>query len=310
MPLIDLPAVILSTIPDYLHSLNDWYALIRSSRVLYTACAASTATYPRIFPGDPNDHSCSAYGHFIIAGSARQLADWAVHRQENRLRLGKLLDLGGNQELLEFCINIVRWSPAHVRALYKAKVEVIYPLSRLLDGDRTVKNSIQPFYVYVIYCELFHHTIDEASGQLPANVVPLPDKYRYHWLLHCFPNLKHDLLDVRYMQRSEIWFSLPDLLISPNLVSRATVLHWKAYREPIYQGQDPRDALLYRVMAHQGLHALRLMLPDLPNETRELVWRIRSDIHGMRCGKVQRVHYNGVWRSLAVDMNICVVESV
>lgn len=172
MQLTDLPAELLSKLPHYLNTLNDWYALIRISPCVYKACTETKATFLPIFPGDLNLH--------IIAGSARQLADWAVSKEENRSKLGNTLSYGGNKGLLESCIEVARWSPAHVQRLYEAKMEIIYPLSRLLEDDRTCADTARPFFVYLTYCELFHHSVDEAYGQLAPNISPLPPMFRQH----------------------------------------------------------------------------------------------------------------------------------
>ncbi len=137
-------------------------------------------------------------------------------------------------------INIARWSPAYVQQLHKAKTETIYPLSRLLEGDRTCRDTIRPFYMYMTYCELFYHSIDEVTGRLPAYVTPLPVDFRKHWILHCHPGLGDGLLDLLSLLSSGIWFSLSDLHISPYLLKQATLLHWKAYRKNLYDGQDKR----------------------------------------------------------------------
>ncbi|KAK4691244.1 hypothetical protein P7C71_g5714, partial [Lecanoromycetidae sp. Uapishka_2] len=100
MQLIDLPAELLSSLPNYLDTLNDWYALVSTSKKFYTTCAGSFATFPPIFSGDSDDYKSSAYSYFVIAGSARQLADWAVSSEQNRLELGRILALGGHKELL------------------------------------------------------------------------------------------------------------------------------------------------------------------------------------------------------------------
>lgn len=174
MQLTDLPEALLSKLPNYLDTLHDRYALISSSKPLYKACANTQATFPPIFPGNPNNHRSSAYSHFIIAGSARQLADWAVSSDENRLKLGNTLAVGGIRELLKACINIARWSTKHVQALCKARVEIINPLSYLLEGSGLRGDVVLPFFVYLTYCELFHHSVDNAWGNLPTDVTPLP----------------------------------------------------------------------------------------------------------------------------------------
>lgn len=71
----------------------------------------------------------------------------------------------------------------------------------------------------------------------------------------------------------------------------------------VYSGQNKRDRLFYRVMGHQGLHTLRMMLLGLPDETRDFVWRVRADIDGLGADEVDGKQKSIGWTSMASDLD-------
>ncbi|KAK3167975.1 hypothetical protein OEA41_004421 [Lepraria neglecta] len=160
------------------------------------------ATFPPQFTVDHSSSKTAVDSHILLAGSARQLVDLAVQSEGNCERLRDAIKLGNNS-LLDLSAKVVQLTVNEVRALYRAKKEVIQPVSEILTEewtkrrldnladkskcdmmcyilpeeysgstlDRCSEESIRDIrgnlYNYLIYCQLFHHGIDEVYDQLP-----------------------------------------------------------------------------------------------------------------------------------------------
>ncbi|KAI9872465.1 MAG: hypothetical protein M1830_001599, partial [Pleopsidium flavum] len=198
--LFDLPTDILVTLPDYLHSLDDLFALIRICRVLYNTCAASTAVLPHISVESFEQCRLPQEPHLLLTATARQIADWAVQSDERRDQLLEAIK-EGPEGLLKLAIKVSRLGSNEVQKLHKAKVEVLEPLSRLIRGEIGVVaakqeedflhdldddqgigpacKDIEPALLYyLIYCELVDHDIDKACNSTAVDVEPLSTDFR------------------------------------------------------------------------------------------------------------------------------------
>jgi len=82
-----LPMEILSQIPYMLDSIDDLYALLSTSRLFYQACAGTSA---KLAPSRKMDK------RLTLAGTVRQVADWAVESPSNRIRFANTLETGGH----------------------------------------------------------------------------------------------------------------------------------------------------------------------------------------------------------------------
>ena len=83
----DLPNEILAGLPYYLECGDDWYAVVKTCRRFYHLCNNIKATFPAFFAKDYNKGCLPVHIDLLIAGSARQLADWAVKNQQTRQEL-------------------------------------------------------------------------------------------------------------------------------------------------------------------------------------------------------------------------------
>ena len=113
-----------------------------------------------------------------------------------------------------------------IRDLYHAKSSILRPLACAIDDesgpfagsdvseesgadeDRCPSaTASQILCSFVIYCDLFHHTIDAAYGQLPVGVKPLSDTMRHRWLQYCMPHqLNSSIIETEELsQRSDLW---------------------------------------------------------------------------------------------------------
>ncbi len=318
--LTDLPTDILFILPHYLHSLDDLYALIRTCRVFYNTCASSTAVLPPSFAKRLGQHLPSPYPHFILTATARQIADWAVQSDERRDQLLKAIKQGP-QGLFDLATKVSRLRLDDVRGLHRAKLEVLDPLSRQLDLDcgrpyycleaerrginydpnndweilTICRDTDQALLSYLIYCELFYYDVDKACDPTAVEVEPLSLEIRLTWINYCVPdkcnlgNNRHTLkrerdccqaLDLRCI------FELSDNFCNDPTMGRLLL------RKSKEDGFSPHEGLFVRIMNHQGLTSLRLLLPGGMEALGEEIAKIREQVYKLKASDIDnRMRY-------------------
>ena len=178
MNLLDLPSDIINILPLHLHSITDLYALLSTCRALHNAWAFSEV---RLLPILSKLHGLSLlppHPRLILAGTARQVADWAVLSHTNRAILHKAL-LDGNEGLLKLSEQVARVSLRDMRSLHDLKYNLLNRLTRIVDCEAgremvrrrgedpddaswpIVREPKLALLNYWIYCELFHHNVDQ-----------------------------------------------------------------------------------------------------------------------------------------------------
>jgi len=328
MHLTDLPPELLVLLPNYLYSLDDWYALIRTSRCFYSLCTETHATFPPVFAKEYGQHILPPHPLLLLAGTVRHVGDWAVKSDENQKKLWEAIRCG-NEGLLELATDVARISVPDVRALVRAKYSVFNPLVRTLDfeigqGQRkrydehevrgkmgkryemledggvkeqdsrlTVCEDVETaLYSYWIYCELFHHNVDACYlPSLPHGTdqpKPLSAQMRHHWMFHCMPDLNsvgpHCELEPNCEAPAEqgTEFRLVDFWqfhdsSSWNYSTLFELLLDKPQDPGSYyggptKGVSQKDVLFVRIMEHQGLQTMKLLLPGGLRATEDY-WR-------------------------------------
>ena len=128
MRLDQLPPDLLTSIPEYLFSLDDLYSLIKTSRVFYECCASTKARLRPSFARRYGQPLFPPHPHLLIAGSARSVADWAVQDKANELRL--MLDL--SEEDVQSNLDAI--SQLSLSALSAASSPLLRPGSPALRG--------------------------------------------------------------------------------------------------------------------------------------------------------------------------------
>ena len=204
MLITDLPLELLASLPDYLDSLDDWYALIRSSRSFRNTCSTTKAVFPPVFAKKGGQELFPPHPHLLLSGIARQIADWAVQSEVNTCVVKESL-ARGHEGLLKLGEEVARIGVQDVRALHKAKIEVIGPLAKIIDvGGRpcslnpthedtsedytsTLLHDIwaepaMEMYNFIIRCELLHVTVDSSFTSLPTEEKPFGIDLRYEWI--------------------------------------------------------------------------------------------------------------------------------
>ena len=97
----DLPNEILTRLPHYLACLDDWYATIQTCRRFYNTCANTKATFPAFFARDHTEGCWLIHADLLMAGSARQVANWAITSQQTRQELWDAIHMEDDEGLLK-----------------------------------------------------------------------------------------------------------------------------------------------------------------------------------------------------------------
>lgn len=188
MKLLDLPVDIINILPNHFNSICDLYNVLLTCRTLYTAYHDSEIKLPPILPKPDGQPLFQPHPHLLLTSVARQIGDWAVSSPSNRYELYQTL-LHGYDGLLALAQRVTFASLSDLRHLHETKYSVLGPLTRLVDfevGPAMVRNQDMDPADYglticqcphiavmnhVVYCELFHHYVDEilASAELTAS---------------------------------------------------------------------------------------------------------------------------------------------
>ena len=203
--LTDLPPELISPLPNYLSSLDDWYALIRTSRYFYVACANTTARFPAVLHQRDGGTVLPPHPHMLLSGIARQIGDWAIQSDANRDALWEALDRG-NVGLLDLGAQVARLSVEDVRALHRDRIEVVKPLAERVYRELKIRDIEErsPFmpgfratpevcvFNHVIYSGLFHREIDRILGRDRDHHLHLPPtgRMRQKWIERCMSSPK------------------------------------------------------------------------------------------------------------------------
>lgn len=289
MKLTDLPTDILFSLPNYLNSLDDHYSLIRTSRTLYLSCAWSKAKLPPSFAEKNGQKTLPPHRDLLLASISRPIADWAVQCQENRstfLRVIRGEEGDVKDGLLRLGETVVKLGLEEIQAFYKAKHEVIEPLADLLYLKglerwleppvfkyRSWQEIIETLYNYLIYCELFHHSIDKARAlDDDPSVEGFGRADRRNWALHSMP---HDDASKSIYNSRQVWNlrRLNQYMVFGPQVPNLTP-HWNTSPE--------QERFAWLIMQHQGLATLRCMLDPTTETAQELVSDIRTRAYALK----------------------------
>ena len=232
MNFLDLPSDIINSLPIYLHSVTDLYALLSTCRALYIAYGSSKVRLPPVLPRLFGQPLLPPHPHLLLAGTVRQVADWAVLSIANRARLHTSL-LEGNDGLLKLSEQVACMSLKDMRDLHDLKYSLLNPLTRTVDieaGPQMVRdNGYDPdnyswtivcdpdvaLLNYWIYCELFHHNVNEILNHSTRTSLlpkPLDLKTRRRWIAYCVPDANNhrnrawkEIGDFEQLSQTKMW---------------------------------------------------------------------------------------------------------
>ncbi|KAJ6509044.1 hypothetical protein C8R45DRAFT_463599 [Mycena sanguinolenta] len=275
-----LPAEILFDLPKYLHSLEDICSLFSTCRTLYRACANPSPKLVLQLAAGSGRIFFRPHPHFLLAATARQLADWAVEENHHRYRLEVAIQ-GGVEKLFELAIDVAGLSMDDIRRLYTYKCDVLNPLNRRLDlatgpagdGPWTVCNDPETALLsWIIYGELFHHSMELAYLPFPR-YKPLSSVIRYKWFVYCMP----DVNSFRYMgfspeeipqffkeyvQEDDDRFQQLSMQHATRKCLKPSLWRQELDRSPSFQATNGSLHELYISRAmHMGFKSLELLVP-------------------------------------------------
>ncbi|KAJ7286092.1 hypothetical protein C8J57DRAFT_1461317 [Mycena rebaudengoi] len=303
MTLDALPAELLMSLPQHLHSIEDLLSLFSTCRALYRSCSDPD---PKILPrlaANSGRVFFRPHPHFLIAATARKVADWAVQDDDRRYLLEVAIQ-GGVEKLLELSLDVATLTIDDIRKLYVFKCDVINPLNRELDlmagpssapENMTICNDPETTLLsWVIYGELFHHSLELAYLPLPQQQ-PLSTVMRFKWFVYCMP----DVYSFRYLEFGE--HEIPEFfqhyarddgdryqqlsmqkairkLLGPRLWQ--TALPHVPFEEAEPEKRQKLHKEYIRCVMHAGMKSLQVLVPGGPERLQADLERIASGIIG------------------------------
>lgn len=257
-----LPIEILIQLPHMVNNLDDLYSLLSTCRLFYRACAAAFAKLP---PGQKVDR------RLTMAGTARQVANWATESEENKGNLQRAI-LQGSDGLLQLTLRIARLGLDDMRELHKARKAVVGPLANKLQENcemcgegrfykKHCTDITTALYDFVTYCELFfrdiHSFFDEASAKSP-----LGESMRLDWISHCV----HDVSYQGYRRKSlrnQRFRNLQNLLTCHDFSLMTFYIVLPAVHHlhpPTVNSRNQLSRHLSVLFSHQGMTTLDMLL--------------------------------------------------
>ena len=330
MQLLDFPTDIITLLPHYFISIYDLYNVLLTCKTLNAAYRDKRIMLPPILQRPGGQFLFQPHPHLLLTCLARQLGDWAVSSASNRYELSQNL-LGGYDGLLLLAERVTRVSLSDMRQLHGTKYSLLNPLTRLVDfeaGPAMVRNQEMDPDTYglticqmpdlavmnfVVYCELFHHYVDNILScpddpELPR---PLEAGIRQRFIAYCLPdhnnhrnrnyqslgerghNGQWQLLDYMQMEHSDAVNRRDEALMRYwrtgvlQEISNDEDVEWHGH-EANWQPTiaEKREHLFLTVASHLGWDSLRMLMldgfanPELQtklNQTRETIQNIPDE---------------------------------
>ncbi|KAJ7134351.1 hypothetical protein C8R44DRAFT_770279 [Mycena epipterygia] len=290
MSLVTLPPELLLNLPFYLYSIEDLCSVFSTCRTLHHACANPD---PKVVPrlaANSGRVFFRPHPHLLIAATARQVADWAVKHDNHRYLLEVAIH-GGVEKLLELAIDVAELTMDDIRRLYTYKYDVLNPLNRRLDmaaGPRAGRyiacnDTETTLLSWVIYGELFHHSLELAYLPLPE-YKPLSSIIRYKWFVYCMPD-SHSFNYMEFEHTPEFYKNyvqgdddgFQQLSMSEAMTGLLNLSSWKSELQgsPSFQ---VASTLPISCVMHMGMKSLEMLLPGGPKRLKQDLDRIANGI--------------------------------
>jgi hypothetical protein len=347
MRLLDLPFDIISLLPTYLHSITDLYALLSTCRALHNAFAFSEVKLPPILPRLYGQPLLPPHPHLILAATARQVADWAVASRGNRASLYESL-LEGNHGLFKLSQEVARVSLKDMRDLNNLKYSLLNPLTRVVDVEggaemvrekgrdpdnyslTIVREPDIALLNYLIYCEFFHHSIDEIlnhSTRTSSQPKAFDLKTRRRWIAYCMPDMSNcrnphhkEIKDTEILSQIQMWdrcdtFSrrqkaLLDFFETGELHEYDPGLNWygRYYDEDhVFTVRERRVDVCLDVANHLGVESLKMLLPGGLYQARARLEEIKERVSAISDADIMDAHAgntrNGEPRPMGISIS-------
>ena len=279
MLLTELPTDILVLLPSFLHSIDDLYSVISTCRTLQSVCYDENVKLRPELNRRDGQYLLQPHPHLLIAGTARQVGDWAVQTPENRTTFHNAVRQGVGG-LLTLCQDVARMSFTDMRNLHNLKHTLLKDLTDRLERENPKEDDPNSAFTELehadlcilniwIYSDLFHHSI--TASYRPVDVpAQLTNEIRLDYVKNCIPDENAGPLDfasgqVQWLgkivgERSELSFQQLDLIQLDT-----TAFSFESIGEFVFPGEEydhftSFEAHVEQVIYHSGLAALRFLL--------------------------------------------------
>jgi len=330
MNLLDLPSDIISLLPTYFHSITDLYALLSTCRALYNVFAFSEVRLPPILPRLYGRPLLPPHPHLILVGTARQVADWATASRGNRAVLYESL-LEGNCGLFKLSQKVARVSLKDMRDLNNLKYSLLNPLTRTVDVEggpemvreegndpdnyswTIVRDPDIALLNYWIYCELFHHNVDEIlthSTRTSSQPKALDLKTRRRWIAYCMPDINNhrnrywtEIKDIELLSQTHMWDccdtftrrekALLEFFETGDLHEYDPGLNWRRRSydsDYVITVHEQRVNVCLAVANHLGVESLKMLLPGGLYQARARLEEIRERVSTIPDADIMDAH--------------------
>lgn len=130
--LLDIPKDILIKLPDYLHDIEDYKNLTSTCRTLRACLSTTTRNTILRLAAAASKIFFRKSPHFLVAGLARQLGEWARLSASNEEVLAQTFQ-GGLEAVLELCLQHCGLTMERIRQLHELRFSVINPVTDKID---------------------------------------------------------------------------------------------------------------------------------------------------------------------------------
>ena len=205
--MLDLPMEILISLPEHLHNIEDFVNLSSTCRAFHNSMSAAPASSILRLAAASSRIFFRPSPHFLVAATARQLANWSSKSVEN---LADLRDAfrNGMEGLLDLYVEHCGLSISSIRDLHLQRFLTINPITDLIDlcvGTQWYQTpdfwyggvedaytiDVDPpetYFHLVIYGELFGPSLNEfvSSGRLSPLLEDI--NLRLDFVKYCIPD--------------------------------------------------------------------------------------------------------------------------
>lgn len=200
-----LPPELLLLLVSFLRDIEDFLSLSSTCRRVRDSLKATRPNQILRLAAAADRTFFTPVPHFLVAATARQVAEWALQSPENTQTLRQAFK-AGMESLFNLCLRVAGLTLADLQRLHEIRFSVINPVTDLINritaiqsteyGDfsdeRSDAASIEceperSLFQIVIYGELFASTFE--SHLLPAQSLPRFDVHtRLDFIRYCIPD--------------------------------------------------------------------------------------------------------------------------
>jgi hypothetical protein len=205
--LLDIPHDIIVTLPDYLHDIEDYKNLSSTCRTLRVYLAATSPKTLLRLTVAASSTFFRPSPHFLVAGVARQLGDWARLSPSNEDVLARTFR-GGVDAVLALCLEHCGLTMEGVRDLHAMTFSVVNPVTDIIDKcvgeqwyatpnfwdggvDDAYTIDVDPpetLFHLAIYGEFFGPDLDIILDRQPDGKHALGVETRLEYVKYCIPD--------------------------------------------------------------------------------------------------------------------------